>query len=178
MIHITGDPMSLQDHHRGAADNIPLSPHMGLDMSSLDPPMSSNENHPPQLTLSDIMHHMSPSPVPPEDLLLRPEDSELGGSFLNGSQREEREGSPKPLTEADVVGMRRRLQELGFLLDRDRNELNIGDMSRHSDDFSVTTLRETELVNMVCCDPPTYALIFLVIIEIFIRFYVLQTHCL
>jgi hypothetical protein len=141
MIHITGDPMSIQDHHRGSAD-IPLSSHMGLDMSS----MSSNEN-PPQLTLSDIMHHMSPSPVPAEDL--RHEDSEMGGQFLNGSQRE-REGSPKPLTEADVVGMRRRLNELGFFLDRDRNELNIGDMSRHSDDFSVTTLREKELVNMVC----------------------------
>ena len=146
MIHITSGPMSIQDHHRVSAD-IPLSSHMGLDMSSLDPPMSSNEN-PPQLTLSDIMHHMSPSPVPAEDL--RHEDSEMGGQFLNGSQRE-REGSPKPLTEADVVGMRRRLQELGFLLDRDRNELNIEDMARHSDDFTVTTLREKELVNMVCC---------------------------
>ena len=138
--------MAIQDHHRGSAD-IPLSSHMGLDMSSLETPMSSNEN-PPQLTLSDIMHHMSPSPVPAEDL--RPEDSEMGGQFLNGSQRE-REGSPKPLTEADVVGMRRRLHEFGFLLDRDRNELNIEDMTRHSDDFTITSVREKERVNMVCC---------------------------
>ena len=29
-------------------------------------------------------------------------------------------------------------------------------MSRHSDDFSVTTLREKELVNMVCCPIPLY----------------------
>ena len=161
--------MSIQDHHRGS-ENISLSSHMGLDMPSLEPPMSSNEN-PPQLTLSDIMHHMSPSPVPADDL--RPEDSEMGGQFLNGSQRE-REGSPKPLAKADVVGMRRRLHELGFLLDRDQNELNIGDMTRHSDDFSVTTLREKELVNMVCC---SCALLFIVIIESFVRFYVLQTHC-
>jgi hypothetical protein len=125
---------------------------MGLDMPSLEPSMSSNEN-PPQLTLSDIMHHMSPSPVPAEDL--RPEDSEMGGQILDGSQRE-REGSPKPPTEADVVAMRRRLHELGFLLDRDRNELNIGDMTRHSDDFTVTTLKENELVNMVCYHPMHY----------------------
>lgn len=137
--------MSIQDHQRGSAD-ISLSSHMDLDMPSLELPMNSNEN-PPQLTLSDIMHHMSPSPVPAEDL--RPEDSELGGQFLNGSLRE-REGSPKPLTEADVVAMRRRVHELGFLLDRDRNELNIGNMTQHSDDFTVSTLKEKELVNMVC----------------------------
>ena len=151
MIHISSGPMSIQDHHRESA-SIPLSSHMGFDIPSLDPPMNSNEN-PPQLTLSDIMHHMSPSPVPAEDL--RPEDSEMGGQFLNGSQRE-REGSPKPLTEADVVAMRRRLHELGFFLDRDRNELNIGDMVRHSDDFTVTTSREKELVNMVCYQPMHY----------------------
>ena len=145
--------MSIQDSHRESA-NISLSSHMGLDMPSLEPPMSSNEN-PPQLTLSDIMHHMSPSPVPADDL--RPEYSELGGQFLNGSQRE-REESPKPLAEADVVAMRRRLHELGFLLDRDRNELIIEDMNRHTDDFSVMTLREKELVNMVCCPYMRYYL--------------------
>lgn len=145
--------MSIQDHHRGSAD-ISLSSHMGLDMPSLELPMNSNEN-PPQLTLSDIMHHMSPSPVPAEDL--RPEDSEMGGQFLNGNQRE-REGSPKPLTEADAVAMRRRLHELGYLLDRDRIESNIEDMTRHSDDFSITTLREKELVHMVCCHPMHYYL--------------------
>ena len=172
MIHMTSGPMSIQDHHGGSAD-ISLSSHMGLDMPSLDPPMSSNEN-PPQLMLSDIMHHMSPSPIPAEDL--RAEDSELGGHFLNGSQRE-REESLKPLTEADAVAMRRRLHELGFLLDRDRNELNIEDMTRHSDDFTVTTLKEKELVDMVCYLPP-YALLMIIITEFFfVRFYVLQTHC-
>ena len=105
--------------------------------------MCSHEN-PPQLALSDIMHHMSPSPVPAEDPGL--EDLEMGGQILKGSQREG-EGSPEPLSEGDVMAMRRRLQELGFSLNRDRNELSIG-ATGHSDDFGDTTLRE--LVNMVC----------------------------
>jgi hypothetical protein len=112
--------------------------------------MCSNEN-PPQLTLSDIMHHMSPSPAPAEDP--RPEDSEMGGQTLNRSQGE-REASPEPLTETDVLAMRRRLHTLGFSLDRDPNELSIGeDLTRHSDDFGDMTLREKELVNMVCLHP-------------------------
>ena len=115
--------------------------------------MCSHEN-PPQLTLSDIMHHMSPSPVPAEDL--RPEDLQMGGQFLNGSQGG-REGSPEQLTEADVVAMRRRLNALGFSLHRDRNESTIGGgLTRHSDDFGDTTLREKELVNMVCRRPMHY----------------------
>ena len=115
--------------------------------------MSSNEN-PPQLALSDIMHHMSPSPVPAEDSRTA-EYPELGGPYPNGNRRE-REGSPEPLTAADIVAMRRRLHELGISLGRDRNELNIGE--RHSDDFDNATLRERELVNMVCCHPRVYYL--------------------
>ena len=108
--------------------------------------MSSNEN-PLQLTLSDIMHHMSPSPVPAEDS--RPaEDAEMGASYLNGSQRE-REGSPEPLTDTDIVAMRRRLHALGFSLDRDEASVG-GVIIRHSDGFGNTTLREKELLNMVC----------------------------
>lgn len=113
--------------------------------------MSSNEN-PPQLALSDIMHHMSPSPVPAEDSTTA-EYPEMGGPYPNGIRRE-REGSPEPLTEADVVAIRRRLHELGISLGRDRNELNIGeDLNRHSDDFGDANLRERELVNMVCYHP-------------------------
>ena len=147
-------PMSIQDHHRGST-SISLSSDMSLDMPSLEPPMSSNEN-PPQLALSDIMHHMSPSPVPAEDSTTA-EYPEMGGPYSNGIRRE-REGSPEPLTEADVVAIRRRLHELGISLGRDRNELNIGeDLNRHSDDFGDANLRERELVNMVCC-PSVYYL--------------------
>src|SRR5271155_3140088 len=135
---------SIQDHHQGSA-SISLSSDMGLYMASLELSMSSNEN-PPQLALSDIMHHMSPSPVLVEDS--RPAaDSEMGGPYSNWSRRE-RGGSPEPLTEADVVAMRRRLHALGFSLDRDFNELStVEDLTRHSDDFGNATLRERELVN-------------------------------
>lgn len=148
IIHIRSGPMSIQNHHRGP-ENISLSSHIGLNVPSLGLPMSSNEN-PLQLTLSDIMHHMSPSPVSTEES--RPvEDSDMGGPYLDGSRRE-REGSPEQLTETDVVGMRRRLHALGFSLERDRNELGIdGEVTRPSNDFGNTTSREKELVNMVCC---------------------------
>ncbi|KAF8805994.1 hypothetical protein BYT27DRAFT_7025856, partial [Phlegmacium glaucopus] len=102
----------------------------------------------PQLALSDIMHHMSPSPVPAEDLRTG-EDSEMRGPYPNGSRRE-REGSPEPLTEPDVVTIRRRLRALGFSLGGDWNESGIGeDLTRHSDDLGNATPRERELVNMV-----------------------------
>ena len=113
--------------------------------------MNSNEN-PPQLALSDIMHHMSPSPVPAEDSTTA-EDSDMRDPYQNESRRG-RGGSPEPLTAADVVAIRRRLHAVGFSLDRDQNELNLGeDLTRHSDGFGSATLREGELVNMVCCNP-------------------------
>lgn len=92
----------------------------------------------PTLSLSDIMHHMTPSPVPPADRNLEPGPSDT---------TKERAGSPEPLTENDVQSIKHRLQEMGVWSSRrhaapDRSldpTANISNLSS----------REKELVEMV-----------------------------
>jgi hypothetical protein len=74
----------------------------------------------PSLTLSDIIHTVSPSPSPQLD---------------TGHQRADT-ASPEPLTEAEITQMRRRVTEMGFS-STDKGKLN-------------TNSREKELVDMVC----------------------------
>jgi hypothetical protein len=74
----------------------------------------------PSLTLSDIIHTVSPTPSPQ----------------LDGEARRPHTPSPEPLTEAEIVQMRRRVTEMGF--------------SSTSKGLSNANPREKELVDMVC----------------------------
>lgn len=77
--------------------------------------MAAHDHSEPSLQLEDIIHSMSPEPNPP-GALSRPETA-----------------SPEPLTEADVLHMRRRIAEMGLEGKGKRN----------------ASSREDELVDMV-----------------------------
>ena len=100
--------------------------------------MSSNENL-PSLSLSDIMHPMSPSPAPVEDQLPAPLDAH--------HPRYDPDAQQEPLTDSEVLIIRNRLQELGLVISyRSENEdlpiPRLG-IANH------LNLREKELIDMV-----------------------------
>ncbi|PPQ92773.1 hypothetical protein CVT25_003882 [Psilocybe cyanescens] len=97
--------------------------------------MSSTEN-PPSLALSDIMHHMSPSPVPPDEHVTNVYD------FGSGEGSNNANSSTESYNQVDVAGVRRRLNELGYPVARHRNG---GD----NDMQSGISSREKELLDMV-----------------------------
>jgi len=98
--------------------------------------MSSNEN-PPSLLLSDIMHPMSPSPAPVEDLL--PLDAHY--------PRYDPDAQQEPLTDSEVLIIRNRLQELGLVMSYgpENEDLPIPRLSVANH----LNLRERELIDMV-----------------------------
>ena len=98
---------------------------------------------PPSLELSDIMHHMSPSPVPPED----PGSTTAATTIQQGDIAEERAASPTGPSETDVLGFRRRLEEMGLWSSKRHNGLQENAMS--DSNFSSTSSRERELLEMV-----------------------------
>ncbi|KDR84420.1 hypothetical protein GALMADRAFT_712251 [Galerina marginata CBS 339.88] len=104
--------------------------------------MSSTDN-PPSLALSDIMHHMSPSPAPFEEqgsMGNITEAASIGGGPLG------RDASPEIYNAVDVTPMRQRLEELGFLVARPRNgEQGLVDLTSNNN----TSSREKELLDMV-----------------------------
>ncbi|KAF8967486.1 hypothetical protein BDZ97DRAFT_2073535 [Flammula alnicola] len=114
--------------------NVPTSSNTPSSSSAT---MSLADNL-PTLALSDIMHHMSPSPVPLEEH--NPETEQIGSL-------RERAASPEPLSEADVLGIRRRLEEMGLLVARRQigTERNASSTSQ----LSNLSSREKELVDMV-----------------------------
>jgi hypothetical protein len=99
--------------------------------------MSSNENL-LSLSLSDIMHLMSPSPVPVEDQL--PSDDH--------QPRYEPDAQQEALTDSEILIIRNRLQELGLVMPygSENEELAIPRL----DVASHLNLREKELTHMVC----------------------------
>ncbi|KAF5321070.1 hypothetical protein D9619_000134 [Psilocybe cf. subviscida] len=80
---------------------MPFPHHAPPSTSSHLHTMTSAEKS-PLLHLSDIMHHMSPSPVPAE------QERERSGSATP------RGASPEPVSETEALGIRRRLQEMGL----------------------------------------------------------------
>lgn len=101
--------------------------------------MNSNEI-PPLLDLSDIMHHMSPSPVPPEE----PGTTMVTTTVPQINIARERGGSPERPSETDVLGFRRRLEEMGLWASRRPD----GSQADANPD-SITSSRESELLKMV-----------------------------
>jgi len=104
--------------------------------------MSSTDN-PPSLELSDIMHHMSPSPVPPED----PGSTMATTMAQQTNIYEERAESPDRPSETDVLGFRRRLEEMGLLALKRHNGFQENAISGSS--VTSTSSRERELLDMV-----------------------------
>jgi len=98
--------------------------------------MSSNENL-PSLLLSDIMHPMSPSPVPVEDQL--PLDAH--------HPRYNPDAQQEPLTDSEVLVIRNRLQELGLVTSygSENEDLLIPRLGVANH----LNLRERELIDMV-----------------------------
>ncbi|KAF8178021.1 hypothetical protein BJ912DRAFT_826972, partial [Pholiota molesta] len=83
----------------------------------------------PALALSDIMHHMSPSPVP----------SDVASMVIDrASGIEDQAAAPDPLSEADVLAMRQRLAQMVL---RQNGSIWVADSNLSS--------REKELVDMV-----------------------------
>jgi hypothetical protein len=83
----------------------------------------------PALALSDIMHHMSPSPVP----------SDVASMVIDrASGIEDQAAAPDPLSEADVLAMRQRLAQMIL---RQNGSIWVADSNLSS--------REKELVDMV-----------------------------
>lgn len=101
--------------------------------------MNSNDI-PPPLNLSDIMHHMSPSPVPPED----PAATTASTTVQQIDIARERGVSPERPAETDVLGFRRRLEEMGLWTSRRPD----GSQADANQDGNVSS-RERELLNMV-----------------------------
>jgi hypothetical protein len=101
--------------------------------------MHSNDI-PPLLDLSDIMHHMSPSPVPPEDLGATTATTTV--PQINIAR--ERDVSPERPSETDVLGFRRRLEEMGLWASRRPD----GSQADANPD-GITSSKESELLNMV-----------------------------
>ena len=106
--------------------------------------MMNSNDIPPQLELSDIMHHMSPSPVPLEDPAATTATTTAVQQInITGG----RGVSPEGLSEADVLGFRRRLEEMGLWASRRPDGLQAdANLER---DISNTTDRERELLRMV-----------------------------
>lgn len=78
---------------------------------------------PQQLVLSDIIHNMSPSP-----------------SINDEARLQRRSHSPEPLSEDDIIRMKVRLADMGFILDaRSQGNTTYADVSP----------REKELGDMV-----------------------------
>jgi hypothetical protein len=103
--------------------------------------MNSNEI-PPLLDLSDIMHHMSPSPVPPED----PGTTTSTTVVPQINIARERGVSPERPSETDVLGFRRRLEEMGLWASR-RPDGSQSQADANPD--GITSSRESELLKMV-----------------------------
>jgi hypothetical protein len=103
----------------------------------------SSTDIPPSLELSDIMHHMSPSPVPPEDPGSITPTTTIQQSII----AEERAESPDMPSETDVLGFRRRLEEMGFWTSKRHNGLQENAISDGK--VSNTNSRERELLDMV-----------------------------
>ncbi|KAF8165937.1 hypothetical protein B0H34DRAFT_691041, partial [Crassisporium funariophilum] len=108
--------------------------------------MSSNEN-PPSLALSDIMHHMSPSPVPVE------EQHFASGSALRKEEQlstgVEAEGSPEPPTQEDMLAMRRRVHSMGLFPDGNQDGPDGSAAFYRQTYVSDANSREKELVDMI-----------------------------
>jgi len=100
--------------------------------------MHSNDI-PPLLNLSDIMHHMSPSPVPPEDLGV----TTVMTTVPQINIARERGVSPETPLEIDVLGFRRRL-EMGLWASRCPDGLQAD-----ANPDGITSSKESELLNMV-----------------------------
>ncbi|CAA7259434.1 unnamed protein product [Cyclocybe aegerita] len=106
--------------------------------------MSSNDN-PPTLDLSDIMHHMSPSPVPFEEPPLPPATNSDEQTPKNN-----RDASPEPISESNIQTIRRRLEEMGLVATRQRIAAEAGESSSSRLISSGnTSSREKELVDMI-----------------------------
>ncbi len=72
--------------------------------------MMGSTDNPPVLALSDIMHPMSPSPVPLE------EQQTTSESVLDALQATSlRDWSPEPLTESEFSNIRNRLHQMGLI---------------------------------------------------------------
>ena len=103
--------------------------------------MCSTDNNPPVLALSDIMHPMSPSPVPLE------EQQTTSASVLDALQATGlREWSPEPLTESEISNIRNRLHQMGLITtySSDDEQLPLRRVNIASD----LSLRERELTDM------------------------------
>ena len=99
--------------------------------------MNPNENQ-FSLSLSDIMHPMSPSP-PGEDL--------PPASIDEHQPRYDTSAHPEPLTDSDTIVFRNRLQELGVVMsyrvENEESAIPRLTVANH------LTVRERELTNMV-----------------------------
>ncbi|KAJ3491550.1 hypothetical protein NLJ89_g11329 [Agrocybe chaxingu] len=105
--------------------------------------MSSNDN-PPTLDLSDIMHHMSPSPVPFDEQPLPSTNSN------EQTPKHNRDASPEPISRADVQTIRRRLEEMGLIATRQRTAAEAAESSsRRLISSGNASSREKELVDMI-----------------------------
>ena len=100
--------------------------------------MNSNENQ-FSLSLSDIMHPMSPSPAPGEDLLPTP----IG----EHQPRYDPDALAEPLSNSDAIVIRNRLQELGLVMyyqgENEESAVPRLAVANH------LTVRERELTDMV-----------------------------
>lgn len=101
--------------------------------------MSSSDNL-PLLALSDIMHPMSPSPVPIDDT----PDSAAAEFLPNYNSNSFQE----PLSNSDVFSIQKKLQEMGLVL-----SIRSENGETHSWSINVANTassRERELTDMVC----------------------------
>ncbi|KIM38737.1 hypothetical protein M413DRAFT_241268 [Hebeloma cylindrosporum] len=103
--------------------------------------MMNSNDIPPLLDLSDIMHHMSPSPVPAEN---SGATTPTPTTVQQNSIAIERAVSPERASETDVLGFRRRLEEMGLWGWRRPD----GSQADANPDSS-TSSRERELLKMV-----------------------------
>ena len=99
----------------------------------------------PSLALSDIMHQMSPSPVPIDE-----QQTPTASTSHERRPRIERELSPEPVTETDVLNIRMRLQEMGFEVALPTSGPGVaGSLSKSQSAMNNASSREKELLDMV-----------------------------
>lgn len=102
----------------------------------------SSTDNPPVLSLSDIMHPMSPSPAPLEEQHTTPEP------VLDKSQAAGlREWSLEPSTESEYSDIQNRLHEMGLITTYGANDEQLS-LGRVNIDSNLSS-RERELTDMV-----------------------------
>jgi len=125
------------------------------------------------LTLSDIIHQMSPSPGPvgtaapalgeQGQVQLQQQQHGISGAASNGNRiSTSRYGSPATLFESESARVRKRLEEMGFSVAYQRDE--DGDANAGNSSSFNGSSREKELVDMVII-PMSYPLFYLSIFD-------------